>query len=156
VVARIDYTSQTIVPVPPVLPTPAVTVVDVQERARRGKIRRLDVTFSGALNRRSARNPANYWLILPGPDEQIGTSDDRRIRIRVASYKRSINKVSLIPRRDVSARQAIALVISGSTTGSSVRDFAGRPIDGDRDGQPGGDDIAVLAPLVAAKTRPGP
>src|SRR5262249_60890167 len=113
-----------------------------------GSIQRLIVTFSGALDRASARNRDNYGLVLPGRDDRFGTPDDRRIRIRAASYSRSTNTVRLVPRRAISARQAVAVNVSGHIAGPAVRDLAHRPIDGDHDGEPGGNDVTVLAPLV--------
>ena len=144
VVARIDYTGQPGSGGPPGPPVPPVRVVDVRGASRTGSISRLAVTFSGALNRSSARNRNHYWLVLPGRDEILGTPDDRRIRIRAATYSRPTHSVRLVASRPIPARQTFALVVSGSITGPAVRDLAQRPIDGDGDGQPGGDFVAVL------------
>jgi glucose/arabinose dehydrogenase len=141
-VDRIDYHPQAV--------GPPVAVVDVHEQVRRGAVVQINVTFSGALDPASARTRAAYRLVLAGPDHRFGTADDRRIRIRVISYKRATRTVRLVPAIAVSARKAIQLVVIGSTSGAAVTDVFGRPIDGDGDGQPGGSYVATLAPVFFA------
>jgi glucose/arabinose dehydrogenase len=138
VVARIDYHAQPIVAPPP------VTILNVRVMARRGSVERIIIKFSGSLKRTSVQDPAAYWLVLPGPDRQFGNGDDRRIRIRIARYIRTGNMVRLVPNRAIPARREVAIVISGAAAGHGVKDVFGRPIDGDQDGQPGGDHVEVL------------
>jgi hypothetical protein len=43
------------------------------------------------------------------------------------------------------------VVASGSTTGAAVRDIWGRPIDGNHDGQPGGNEVFLVQPRSAKR-----
>jgi hypothetical protein len=131
---------------------PLVSVVGVREKIRKGLVQRFIVGFSGALDPASAQNPAAYWLVLPGRDHRFGTRDDRSIRVRAASYDAATNTVTLRPRGALSSRMAIQVVVSGSTSSAAVRDVWSRLIDGDLDGQPGGNDVATLS-LAKAKVR---
>ena len=135
---------------------PPVRVVGVQAKLRGGSIRRLIVTFSDTLDQAAARNLAAYWLVLPGRDRRFGTRDDRRIRIRAASYNAAAHTVTLTPKVLVSRRMILQLVVSGASSGAAVKDVWGRPIDGDHDGQPGGNYVVPFEPTGAAKSRPHP
>ncbi len=138
VVVQIDYRT------PPIPAVPPATIGQVREKALQGSIQRIVVTFSDAMDRQSARNSAAYWLVVPGPDGRFGTGDDRRVRVRVVSYSAASHTVKLTPRRPISVRKAALLVVSGSASADGVRDLLGRPIDGDQDGKPGGNYVAVL------------
>ena len=126
-----------------------MTVEGIRAVAVRGSIERIFVRFSDPVNRATAQNPAAYWLVLPGRDRKLGTGDDRRVRIRVARYNPLSKTVKLELERGISRRRNFAVVVSGSTSGAGVRDVSGRPIDGDLDGQPGGNHVEVVAPIVA-------
>jgi hypothetical protein len=142
VVARIDYEPQ-----PTVVPPP-VTVDLIRVVSARGSIERIVIQFSDRVKRGTAQDPAAYWLILPGPDRELGTSDDRRVRIRVARYNGTSHTVKLDLNRAVSGRTNFAVVVSGSASGAGVIDVFGRPIDGDQDGQPGGNHVEVIEPVA--------
>jgi hypothetical protein len=130
---------------------PPATVLGVQEKLRKGSIQQLIVSFSDALDPASAQNAAAYWLVLPGRDHRFGTRDDRRIRVRAAVYSGSTHTVTLTPRARLASRTVFQVVVSGSTTGAAVRDIWGRPIDGNHDGQPGGNDAVALGPAKGRK-----
>jgi hypothetical protein len=130
---------------------PPVTIASVQEAARKGSIQRILVTFSDAVDPASAQDASAYWIVLPGRDRRFGTRDDRRVRIRAASYDAASHTVNLTPRTRLTARTVMVLVASGSTTGAAVRDVWGRPIDGDRDGHPGGNAVTPLGPTKARR-----
>jgi hypothetical protein len=113
---------------------------------RRGVVQSISLVFSGPLDAASAKNRADYWLVLPGRDRVFGTRDDRRIRFRTAAYPVAANTVKLAPSIRLTTRQAFKVVAVGSGSKRSVRDSYGRPIDGNRDGQPGGDFVTMFAP----------
>jgi hypothetical protein len=125
---------------------PPVTLLGASEQVRRGSVQRIILTFSDALDPAAAQVPTAYWLALPGRDHRFGTRDDRRIRIRTASYHGATHTVTLRPRSVLSSRMSFQVVVSGSSTSAAVRDVWGRPIDGDRDGQPGGNALALVRP----------
>ncbi len=137
---------------------PYVTVNNATESVRRGIVQRISLVFSGPLDAASAKNRAGYWLVLPGRDRVFGTRDDRRVRFRTAAYAVGANTVRLVPSVRLTTRQAFEVVAVGSGSKGSVRDIYGRPIDGNRDGQPGGDSVTRFAPgqtavKLAARSR---
>jgi hypothetical protein len=132
---------------------PPVTVRGVREKTNKGLVSRLIVTYSGLLDAATATSPSAYWIVLPGRDRRFGTRDDRRVRVRAAVYNRAAGTVTLTPRAALSARQVFQVVVSGALTGASVKDVWERPIDGDGNGQPGGNAVITLRP-ARAKARP--
>jgi hypothetical protein len=92
------------------------------------------VGFSGALDSAHARDLGAYRLVTPGKDKAFGTRDDKVAALVGASYDPGTHTVTLTPRRKAS-KKALQLAIAAVR----VLDAQGRPIDGDRDGQPGGD-----------------
>jgi hypothetical protein len=125
---------------------PYVTVNNASESVRRGIVQSISLVFSGPLDAASAKNKADYWLVLPGRDRVFGTRDDRRVRFRTAAYLVGANTVRLVPSLRLTTRQAFEVVAVGSGSKGMVRDTYGRPIDGNRDGQPGGDFVSMFAP----------
>ena len=131
---------------------PYVTVNNASESVRRGIVQSISLVFSGPLDAASAKNRADYWLVLPGRDRVFGTRDDRHVRFRTAAYPVGANTVRLVPSVRLTTRQAFEVVAVGSGSKGMVRDTYGRPIDGNRDGQPGGDSVTAFAPgKTAAK-----
>ena len=128
---------------------PPVTIASVQKAARKGSIRRILVNFSDAVDPASAQDASAYWIVLPGRDRRFGNRDDRRVRIRAASYNSTADTVTLTPKGLLSSRMAMQVVVSGSSTSSGIKDIWGRLIDGDRDGQPGGNAVEILEPRKA-------
>src|SRR5262249_51176022 len=91
-----------------------------------------------ALNPTSAQKPAGYWVVLPGKDHRFGTRDDKIVKIRKAIYQASTKTVTLTPASRLAAGSSVELVVSGTTTKVHPVDVWGRPIDGNKDGKPGG------------------
>ena len=98
---------------------------------------RLVVTFSGPVAAESAVNPANYRLVSAGADGRLGTRDDVTIRIRKIVYDDATRSVILSPARLLPIRQAFRLIVQGPNAPGIV-DLSGKRLDGDHDGQPGG------------------
>src|SRR5262249_30906003 len=132
VVARIDYQPQ------PAVAPPPVTVGGIRLVSAGGSIERIVIRFSDRVKRATAQERGAYWLVLPGRDREFGTRDDRRLRIRLARYNGTSHTIKLDLKRAISKRTRFAVVVSGSANGAGIIDVFGRPIDGDQDGQPGG------------------
>jgi glucose/arabinose dehydrogenase len=125
---------------------PYVTVQGATAQVRRGTVSSVALSFSGALDPSSARSRTSYWLVLPGRDKVFGTRDDRRYRFRSAAYSVSSSTVTLVPSVRITRRQSFQVVAVASGSKAMVRDTYGRPIDGNHDGQPGGDFVATFGP----------
>jgi hypothetical protein len=119
---------------------------------RRGKVQSIILSFSGPLDASSAKNRTDYWLVLPGRDRVFGTRDDRRYRFRTAAYQPGTNTVRLVPAIPLSTRQPFEVIAIASGSKGMVRDIYGRPIDGNRDGQAGGDFVAIFRPGATVVT----
>ena len=130
----------------PVGIVPYVTVNSASESVRRGMVQSLRLVFSGPLDAASAKSKTDYWLVLPGRDRVFGTRDDRHVRFRSTAYSAAANTVSLVPSVRLTTHQAFEVIAVGSGSRGMVRDVYGRPIDGNRDGQPGGDSVTTFAP----------
>jgi hypothetical protein len=95
----------------------------------------LRINVSGALDRATAEDPSNYEI----------RSTPARGRGRVgqvapvaqATYDAATNQVTLHPRRRLAGNTRFQITVRAAIT-----DLAGQAIDGDGDGQPGGDHIA--------------
>ncbi len=118
----------------------------------------LVVTFDQPLNAAQASNPATYRIVDPGHDGRIGTRDDRVIPVRSVQYIEN-GAVSVVLRtsRQLNLHNAYLFVVPEQLT--SAR---GIPLDGDQDGQPGGDYVAIVdrsrwvMPVHQAPVRPTP
>jgi hypothetical protein len=112
-------------------------VTDVsRQRNRRGRTQ-IDLTFGSDLDPARAEDVQNYVLTAPGRDGRLGTRDDVRVPI-AASYDATTRVVTLLARsRRGSFASAFLRIRSGGESG--LIDTRGRPLDGDRDGFPGGE-----------------
>ena len=99
----------------------------------------LVVSYSGALDPGHAQDLRDYHLVTAGRDKKFGTRDDKRVALASATYDPAAHTVRLSPRGNVS-NQKLQL----SITAAGTLDAQHRPIDGNRDGQPGGDFRAIF------------
>jgi hypothetical protein len=100
----------------------------------------LVVSFSGSLDAGPAQGLGAYHLVAAGKDKKVGTKDDKNLAIASASYDPAAHTVTLTPRGKVPS-QAVQLTI----TAAALLDAHSQPIDGNRDGRPGGDYTATGA-----------
>ena len=124
-------------------PVPPVTVLGVQWQThkvtRKKAVKLLVVSYSGALDPGHAQDLGDYHLVTAGRDKKFGNRDDKRVALASATYDPATHTVKLLPRGKVS-NQKLQL----SITAAGTLDAQHRPIDGNRDGQPGGDFRAIF------------
>lgn len=94
-------------------------------------------TFDGPLETPSATARSNYRLFSAGRDGQLGTQDDVAIGLTRPFYDATNNTVSIRTRRAVSLHRRVTFAING-TAPNGVRGANGQLLDGNNDGQPGG------------------
>ena len=109
----------------------------------------LVLQFSGALNAAAADN-ANAYELAPvikvkatgkGKHKQPATTKlGKPVTPASAVYTASNNQVTLTPRGTLNLTKPEELIVNGAL----VTDTLGREIDGNDDGQPGGDYIATI------------
>jgi glucose/arabinose dehydrogenase len=158
VVGRIDFPAG-VDPTPSPTPTPTSTtdvapvlVMGTRVRAVRGLVQGIDLTFSDAVDSGHAAMRENYRLTLPGADRTFGTRDDRPIRVRRIVVGAGADSVRLVVAGRLSSRLRFRLVVDGSHP-TGITDRSGQAIDGDADGQKGGDFVTILRRMrdVASK-----
>jgi hypothetical protein len=127
---------------PPLVTLTSVRVATVKIGSGRKakKVTGLMLQFSGALDPAQARNLAAYQL-LAGKVKKSHTTFTKPVPLSTAIYDASAHTVTLLPRSKLNLAQPEQLRI----TGSMLTDSFGRSLDGNHDGQPGGDAVVVVS-----------
>jgi putative cofactor-binding repeat protein len=110
----------------------------------------LEVTFSRPLDPTRAGDPANYRIVAGGADARPGHA----IAVTGISYDPTTATVTLRPQRRLNLHRPFRLTIRGTGAGG-VADTAGRLLDGERLGQPGGDATTIVTWKNLVIPRPG-
>lgn len=112
----------------------------------------ITLAFSEPLAAWAANDPSRYYVVLAGPDGRFDTRDDRPLSPISASYSPATRVVSLSSRLRVPPTMKIRVAIADG----ALVDASGRPIDGDRDGRPGGGLVVDLVGGQPARPAPPP
>jgi hypothetical protein len=143
----------------PPIPPPLVTVTGVVDVTnKKHQVTEIYVTFSGAVNSAEAADTATYQLIKQGKHRSFVATRATTITIKSASYDPTDNQVTLIPKKPFALSKPVEVLVEGEPP-SGLQDAEGRLIDGNRDGQPGGDATAILSkgsPSLDAISTAGP
>jgi RHS repeat-associated protein len=133
-------------PTPTPSPLPAlVTVINVQlVLDKKHRVTQILVDFSGALDPAEADNLGAYRLATAGKGGSFVAKNAKVIRLKSAEYDGAHLVVRLTPRRPFAIKKPVQLRLSGLPP-SGLRDLSGRLIDGNRDGQQGGDATVLLS-----------
>jgi ELWxxDGT repeat protein len=123
-----------------VLPNgPPTSIVAVRLIARRGSASAIVLTLNGPLDPTVASNGSQYSLFAVGPRRRRGPQILLPVALRAPSYDAAHGTITLAPINRLKASKTYQLGVSG------LVDTFGRPFDGDRNGQPGGNFSATLA-----------
>jgi hypothetical protein len=112
------------------------------------------VSFSGALDPAAAQTLGDYQLAAPGRARKSGGRTGKPVPLTSATYDSALDTVTLTLRGKV-IYSTLQLTINAARTLDSM----GRPIDGNRDGQPGGDFLATFGRAgirISRAAVPGP
>jgi hypothetical protein len=136
-------------PTPPPDITPP-SVVTIKTTSKAGSLASIAVTFSEPMDARSLGSLSDFRLTSAGKDKIFGTRDDKALRLTSVAIDPGLRKVTLKPKGKVALNQPLELRIEGLT------DKAGNPLDGDRNGTPGGAYASRFGakPKSAPKTKP--
>ena len=110
------------------------------------------VQLSGALNPGQAEGLVAYHLLSGKVKKKGHINFNKPIPLSSAIYNSSAHILTLVPKSKLNLAQPERLTI----TASMLTDFLGRPLDGNHDGQPGGDFVATLkgkSATIAATTN---
>jgi hypothetical protein len=150
-------TTQILPPPPPLL----VTLTSVQTlKNKKHQVIRIILGFSGAVDAMEAQAPGIYRMVIAGKHQTFTAKNARVIKLKSARINAADNLVTLTPRKAFRLTKPVQLRVNGQTPGG-LEDRFGRVIDGDRDGQPGGNAVVVLrrsgvtAAVVAGKAQEG-
>jgi hypothetical protein len=137
-------------PTPTGTPTPTptssslVSMTGVTEvKNKKHQITEIILTFSGALNSAEASNIAEYKLVQAGAKGSFTARNAKAIKLLSAAYNSANNTVTLTPKKKFVLSKATELVVNGEPP-SGLEDSSGRLIDGNDDGQAGGNAVAML------------
>ena len=132
---------------------PVVTMTSVQVvkvKVKHKSTTEILIGFSGSLNAAEASNIAEYTLIQAGKKQSFTGKGTKHLPLLNAVYNAANHTVALTPKRKL-PNKPIELILNGQSP-SGLEDSNGNLIDGNRDGQPGGNGIAVLKGKTATIT----
>jgi hypothetical protein len=122
-----------------------VTVTGVDDLMnKRHQVTEIVVHFSGAVNAAQAKQTGIYRLAFPGAKGSFTIRNARTIKLKSAVYNSVDDSVILIPKQPFALTRNVQLQVDGLLP-SGLQDSFGRLIDGDHDGQPGGNAVAILS-----------
>jgi hypothetical protein len=125
-------------------PPPLVTMETVRLLTnKKHRVTEIIVGFSGGLESAQAQNTAEYRLVKAGKKGLFTAKHAKLIKLRSAVYNGSSDTVTLSPNKPFALTKPVQLQVIGEPP-SGLDDTLGRPIDGNHDGQPGGNAVAVL------------
>jgi hypothetical protein len=123
---------------------PAVTVTLVKPVLnKKHQVTEIVVTFSGGVDAMEAQETSLFRLVTAGKGNSFTAKNAAVIELSSAVYNAANDTVTLIPKKAFSLSKPVQLTING-TPPSGLLDSFGRFIDGNRDGQPGSNAVAVL------------
>ena len=124
---------------------PLVTLTNVQlVLNKRHLVTEILVTFSGEVDAAEAVEKGIYRLAEPGKHNSFTAKNAPIIKLKKVVYNAANATVTLTPRTAFSLSKPVQISINGQPT-SGLEDSVGRLIDGDDNGQPGGNAVAVLS-----------
>jgi hypothetical protein len=123
---------------------PLVSMTNVQlVQNKRHLVTQIVVTFSGAVNVSEADSVATYRLATAGKKGSFDAKNAGIIKLKSAALRGANNIVTLTPKKAFALTKTIQFRVNGLSP-SGLQDGFGRLIDGDHNGQAGGNGIALL------------
>jgi len=128
---------------PPTNPLVTVSkVTDVQ--AKHHMVTQITIAFSGPVNATEAMTLSEYRLVKAGKKGSFTAKNAKPIALDSAVYDAADDTVTLTPSKAFALTMPVELVINGSPP-SGLHDTLGRLIDGNHNGMPGSNAVAVLS-----------
>ena len=123
---------------------PLVTMTHVQlVTNKKHQVTQIQVVFSGGVNAAQAQSTAEYRLVTAGKKGSFTAKSAKPISLRSASYTAASDTVTLTLTKPVKLTKPVQFQVNGLAP-SGLTDSAGRLIDGDHNGTPGGNAVAIL------------
>ncbi len=123
---------------------PLVTMTNVQlVQNKRHLVTSIIVTFSGAVNGAQADLASTYRLATAGKKNSFDAKNAGIIKIKSAVIQGSNSVVRLTPKKAFALTKTVQFRVNGLSP-SGLQDSFSRLIDGDHNGQAGGNSVALL------------
>jgi plastocyanin len=126
-------------PPPPLITMTGVGIV----RNKKHLVTQITVSFSGAVNMTEADSVTTYRLATAGRKGSFDAKNAGIIKLRSAVFDAAIDQEKLTPKKSFALTKPVQLRVSGLAP-NGLEDTLGRLIDGNHDGQAGGNAVAVL------------
>jgi hypothetical protein len=110
---------------------------------KKHRVTQIVVTFSGLVNVTEADSVATYRLATAGKKGSFDAKNAKIIRLRSALFDGVRDAVTLTPRRPFALSRTVQLRVDGLPP-AGLQDSLGRLIDGDHNGDAGGNAVALL------------
>jgi plastocyanin len=123
---------------PPVTVTSVQAIVDKHHR-----VAEIVVQFSGPVNASEAENKGMYRLTMTGKGDSFIARNASVVKLASARYNAALDEVILKPMRRFAPASCVQVVIDGQQQ-RGLQDSYGRVINGNHDGQPGGDVVFII------------
>jgi hypothetical protein len=124
--------------------TPLVTMTNVQVVFKKNKVIGLTLSFSGGLNPGEAQSLGEYQIIVAGKKNSFTAKNAKKLPLLSAVYNAANHSVALTLKKPLAVKKPTELVVQG-TGPSGLQDGNGNLIDGNHDGQAGGNAVALLS-----------
>jgi hypothetical protein len=125
-----------------------VTLSGVELAIKKHRVTQITVAFSGPVQAAGADVLANYHLTIAGRHGSFTGRGTKPIALGSAVYSGSTDSVTLRPRKAFALSKPVQIRVNRLAP-SELADDLGRLIDGNHDGQAGGDAVAILSPAGA-------
>jgi hypothetical protein len=116
----------------------------VKKKVKHHRTTEIVIGFSGAINATEAQEPGIYRLARRGKHGSFTARNSKVFKLRSVWYDPAGDTVTLIPKKRFTLAKKIQLQVNGLPP-SGLEDSSDRYIDGNRDGQAGGNAIAILS-----------
>ncbi len=110
----------------------------------KNQVTQIVIDFSGPINAAQAIQRCHYRLALPGSNGSYTARNARVLFLKKPVYNGTAYTVTLTPGRPFALTRKAELVINGNPP-NGLRDSAGKLLDGNHDGHPGGNAIISLS-----------
>ena len=127
----------------PLVAMTSVQVVKIKTKKHKPAVPVIVIGFSGGLNAAEASSIGEYQLIVAGKKKSFTAKNAKNLPLASAVYSAANNAVTLTTKKKLVLNKLMELVVDANPP-SGLQDTSGRSIDGNRDGQPGGNGVAVL------------
>jgi hypothetical protein len=123
---------------------PPVTISTVRELFnKKHQVTQILVTFSGPVDAAEAQEVGLHRLTAAGKKGSFTAMNAKVIRLKSAAFNSATDTVTLTLIKPFALSNSVQLKVNGSPP-SGLEDTSGLLIDGNHDGQPGGNAVAVL------------